>query len=70
MDMSADFLLSRQEHRHSFLVLQALNLDQLAKIMDEIKDFEEVLPPWKTKKNLSEEKRDDYEFFFKRYWSS
>jgi hypothetical protein len=51
-------------------VLQALNLDQLAKIMDEIKDFEEVLPPWKTKKNLSEEKRDDYEFFFKRYWSS
>jgi hypothetical protein len=51
MDTSEDFLQSRQEHRHSFLVLQALNLDQLAKIMDEIKDFEEVLPPWNTKKN-------------------
>ena len=50
MDISADFLQSRQEHRHSFMVLQALKTDQLSKIMEEIRDFEQVIPPWKLKK--------------------
>ena len=55
MPLSADFLHAKQEHRHSFLVMQALKSDQLVTINEEIKDFEQV-------------NGTGPDFFFARYW--
>jgi len=58
MPISADFLQSKKEHRHSFMVMQALKADQLLKITEEIRDFEQVTAT--TGEN----------FFFTKYWKA
>jgi len=59
MPLSVDFLTSRQVHRHCFLMLQALRHDQLSKLLEEIRDFEQVIHPSQVKTAKAKELADN-----------